>query len=75
MTAESPSPGTIAPLPVWIYWTCVALCTGVPVLYVAGVVPPPYDAILAAVNAALGALIGVSRPVPTAEKRRNALKL
>lgn len=68
MTAESQTPGTIAPLPVWAYWLCVALCAGLPVVYVAGVVPVPWDAVLAAVNAALGALIGVTRPAPAAER-------
>lgn len=68
MTSEAGNVGTIAPLPMWLYWLCVALCAGLPVMYVAGVVPAPWDSVLAAVNAALGALIGVTRPAGATER-------
>jgi hypothetical protein len=68
MTSEAGNAGTIAPLPTWAYWLCVALCAGLPVMCVSGVVPLPWDAVLASVNAALAALIGVTRPAGSAER-------
>lgn len=74
MTAEPTSPGTVPPLPPWLYWTFLALAAGIPTILVSGVVPTPWDAVLAAVNAALAVLTGTSRPSPTAERVALAAK-
>lgn len=68
MTAESQTPGTIPPIPVWLYWVFMGLTAAIPVLLVAGVVPSPYDAFLAAFNAFLAVMTGTSRPAPAAER-------
>lgn len=74
MTHEAPQSGLAPPLPAWAYWCCMALAAGIPVLLMARVVPIPWDAILAAVNAALAVLTGTSRPAGQAERQAAAAK-
>lgn len=68
MTTEPKTQGSVPPLPPWCYWTILSLAAAIPVVLVGGIVPAPWDTVLAAANAAFAVLTGTTRPSTAAER-------
>lgn len=71
MTLE-PQGGTTTTIPAWAYWSLMALSAACPVLVASDLLPAIVRLFLAAFNAAIAIVVGVSQPMRSAKAEATA---